>query len=80
MEISAVSEIEQGIVIVARGPLSAGLAREDLFEERTEDWEEQRTRPSRLREEQGGKGTISMKQREGFVCLQGGGWGKMDSR
>lgn len=37
MEISAVSEIEQGIVIVARGPLSAGLAREDLFEERTED-------------------------------------------
>lgn len=76
MEISAAREIERGIVIVTRGPLSAGLAREDLSEERPEDWEERVTRPSRLREEQGGKCTMSMKQREGFVCLQGGGWGQ----
>lgn len=30
-------EIEQGIVIMTRGALLAGLAREDLFEERLKD-------------------------------------------
>lgn len=80
MEVSAVSEIEQDIVIVTRGAPLAGLPREDLFEERTESWEEPKPEQSKLREEPGGKRAVSKEQREGVCVCKVVGDGKMDSR
>lgn len=80
MAVSAVNEIEQGIVIVTRGALLAGLAREALFEERTESWEEPKTEQYKLREESGGKCAVSKEQREGMCVCKVVGEEKMDSR